>query len=54
MTTKGTARFQAASASGKPVLMRVDMDAGHGVGSSTRQRQVESADIYAFLEEYLP
>jgi prolyl oligopeptidase PreP (S9A serine peptidase family) len=34
--------------------MRVDMDAGHGVGSSTRQREVEAADVYAFLEEYLP
>ncbi|APV49393.1 hypothetical protein BWI17_06680 [Betaproteobacteria bacterium GR16-43] len=54
MTTKSTARFQAATASGKPVLMRVDMDAGHGVGSSARQRQVEAADVYAFLEEFLP
>lgn len=53
MTTKGGARFQAATASGKPVLLRVDMDAGHGVGSSTQQRQLESADIYAFLEEHL-
>jgi prolyl oligopeptidase len=53
MTTKATARFQAASASGKPVYARVDMDAGHGIGSSTAQRDLETADIYAFLEESL-
>jgi prolyl oligopeptidase len=52
-TTKAAARFQAASASGKPVLMRVEMDAGHGIGSSTTQREQENADIFAFLEEYL-
>ena len=53
MTTKATARFQAASASGKQVYARVDMDAGHGIGSSTTQRDLETADIYAFLEESL-
>src|SRR6185312_2714714 len=31
---KMAARLQAASASGKPVLLRVDYDAGHGIGST--------------------
>ncbi len=30
---KMTARLQAATSSGKPVLLRVDYDAGHGLGS---------------------
>jgi prolyl oligopeptidase len=31
-----------------PVLMRVDFDAGHGVGSTRQQRDAEAADEYAF------
>jgi prolyl oligopeptidase len=49
---KTAARFAAASASvkgGKPVLLRLDYDAGHGVGSSKLQRQRETADTFAFL-----
>src|SRR6185436_13311811 len=34
---KMTARLQAATASGNPVLLRVDYDAGHGLGSDKRQ-----------------
>ena len=49
MSTKTGARLQAASSSGKPVLMRLDWDAGHGVGSTKRQRLEERADVYAFL-----
>src|SRR5207248_7206677 len=33
MTAKMAARLQASTASGKPVLVRIDVDAGHGVGS---------------------
>ena len=43
------ARLQAASASGKPVLLRIDYDAGHGLGSSVGQHVAQQADTYAFL-----
>ena len=33
----------------KPVLLRLDYDAGHGVGSTRNQRNAELADIYSFL-----
>ncbi len=45
---KFAARLQAANASGKPVLLRVDFDAGHGIGSTRRQRDELLADIFAF------
>jgi len=46
---KMTARLQAASSSGKPILLRVDYDAGHGVGSTRAQQDREAVDTYAFL-----
>jgi prolyl oligopeptidase len=46
---KMTARLQAASTSGKPILLRVDYDAGHGIGSTRAQQDREAADTYAFL-----
>jgi prolyl oligopeptidase len=46
---KMTARLQAASSSGKPILLRVDFDAGHGIGSTRAQQDREAADTYAFL-----
>jgi prolyl oligopeptidase len=48
-SAKATARLQAASTSGKPVLLRLDMQAGHGIGSTVNQRNALSADIYSFL-----
>jgi prolyl oligopeptidase len=48
-SAKATARFQAASKSGKPVLFRVDYHAGHGIGSTKRQRQEEMADVWSFF-----
>ncbi len=48
-SAKMTARLQAASASRKPVLFRVDYSAGHGIGSTREQYLRESADTYAFL-----
>ncbi|MFL6662287.1 MAG: prolyl oligopeptidase family serine peptidase [Rhizobacter sp.] len=48
-STKTAARLMAASTSGKPVLLRLDYDAGHGVGSTKRQRFQETADMFAFL-----
>ena len=47
--TKMTARLQAATASDNPVLLRVDTDAGHGIGSTRMQRDIETADIIAFI-----
>jgi prolyl oligopeptidase len=46
---KMTARLQAATSSGKPILLRVDYDAGHGIGSTRTQQDREAADTYAFL-----
>lgn len=46
---KMTARLQAASSSGRPILLRVDFDAGHGIGSTRAQQDREAADTYAFL-----
>jgi prolyl oligopeptidase len=46
---KFSARLQAATASGKPVILRVETDAGHGLGSTRKQRDDESADTYAFI-----
>jgi prolyl oligopeptidase len=46
---KMTASLQAATTSGKPILLRVDFDAGHGIGSTRAQGDREAADTYAFL-----
>jgi len=46
---KMTARLQAATSSGKPVLLRVDYDAGHGIGSTRSQHDIEFADEMSFL-----
>jgi prolyl oligopeptidase len=46
---KMAARLQAATSSGKPILLRVDYDAGHGIGSTRSQQDREAADTYAFL-----
>jgi prolyl oligopeptidase len=43
------ARLQAASSSRNPILLRVDFDAGHGIGSTRSQQDREAADTYAFL-----
>ncbi|HUZ11610.1 MAG TPA: prolyl oligopeptidase family serine peptidase [Caulobacteraceae bacterium] len=47
--TKMTARLQAATASANPVILRVQTDAGHGIGSTLLQRDRETADILAFI-----
>jgi prolyl oligopeptidase len=46
---KMAARLQQATASGKPVLLRVDFQAGHGLGSTRAQRDEEYADFFAFI-----
>ncbi len=46
---KMAARLQAATSSGKPILLRVDYDAGHGLGSTKSQVEAELTDQFAFL-----
>lgn len=46
---KMAARLEAATSSGKPILLRVDYEAGHGFGSTKTQRQEELADELSFL-----
>jgi prolyl oligopeptidase len=46
---KAAARLQAATKSDRPVLLRLDMQAGHGVGSTLTQRQAQTADVQSFL-----
>jgi len=46
---KMTAWLQAATSSGLPILYRTSATAGHGMGSSLKDRVAELADIYAFL-----
>jgi prolyl oligopeptidase len=50
---KMAARLQAANPSGRPVLLRIGMDTGHGIGTSLSTRVEEAADIYAFLMHQL-
>jgi prolyl oligopeptidase len=45
---KMAARVQAATSSGRPVLLRIDYDAGHGFGSSVLQRVNLLADEWSF------
>jgi prolyl oligopeptidase len=44
---KMAAALQHATASGKPILLRVDFDAGHGLGSTRAQADAEFADLFA-------
>ena len=46
---KMAARLQAANPRGRPVLLLVDFDAGHGIGSTKSQRDLETADEMAFF-----
>ena len=46
---KMTARLQAATAPGGPVLLRTSASSGHGLGTSLSERIEEAVDVYAFL-----
>jgi len=46
---KMTARLQAASASGHPVLLRFETKAGHGIGAPLQKVVNEYADYLAFV-----
>jgi prolyl oligopeptidase len=46
---KMTARLQAASSSGRPILLRASADVGHGIGSPLAAVIDEATDSYAFI-----
>jgi len=48
-SAKFASRLAGASTSGKPVLMRLEYDSGHGQGSTRTQSQERSTDIWSFL-----
>ena len=48
-SSKFYARLSAAQAGDRPVLMRVDYEAGHGSGASREQAEQRQADAWAFL-----
>ena len=48
-SAKATARLQQATSSGKPVLLRLDAQAGHGIGSTAEQAHAMRADEWAFM-----
>jgi prolyl oligopeptidase len=48
-SAKAAARLQAASSSGRPILLRTNSQAGHGMGSTAKQASSKLADIYSFL-----
>jgi prolyl oligopeptidase len=50
---KFTAAMQAAQASDKPVLIRIDVKAGHGAGKPTTKVIEEWADLWGFLVKNL-
>ena len=47
--TKMAARLQAANGSKNPILLRIETDAGHGIGSTRGQVDRETGDILAFM-----
>lgn len=48
-SVKMAARLLAASSSGKPVLLDIDFDSGHGIGNTKAQIQRQTTDVYSFL-----
>jgi len=50
---KMTARLQAASSSGRPILLRTSASAGHGMGTALHERIAEETDVYSFLFDQL-
>jgi len=50
---KMVARLQAATGSGRPVLLSINEHAGHGIGSALSIRAGQMADIQAFLFDQL-
>jgi prolyl oligopeptidase len=49
MSAKAAARFQADTTSGKPVLLDIDYESGHGIGSTRAQQIRRMTDILSFI-----
>ncbi len=50
---KMTARLQAATGSGHPILLRTSSNAGHGIGTAVDEQIEEEADVLSFLFDQL-
>jgi prolyl oligopeptidase len=50
---KMTARLQAASGPDHPIFFRSSATAGHGIGTSLKERISQQADVYSFLFDQL-
>ena len=50
---KMTARLQAATSSGRRILLRTTSSAGHGIGTALDEEIEQSADFYSFLLDQL-
>ncbi|HEY2629752.1 MAG TPA: prolyl oligopeptidase family serine peptidase [Usitatibacter sp.] len=50
---KMAARLQAANPDGRPILLRISADTGHGIGTSLDKRAAEDADGLAFFMSQL-
>ena len=50
---KMTARLQAATGSGLPILLRLSSGSGHGMGTALTERIAQKADVFAFLFDQL-
>jgi prolyl oligopeptidase len=50
---KMVARLQAATGSGRPVLLRTSAGSGHGLGTALSERVEQEVDVYAFLFDQL-
>lgn len=53
-TGKFAARLRAADSGGRPIWIRTDANAGHGLQASLGAEAAQYADIYAFLDAQLP
>ena len=50
---KMTARLQAATNSGHPILLRTSSSAGHGIGTAVDDQIEEESDVLGFLFDQL-
>jgi len=50
---KMTARLQATTSSGLPILLRLSSGSGHGMGTALTERIAQKADVFAFLFDQL-
>ena len=48
-----TARLQAGTASGHPVIVRLSASSGHGMGTGLTEKIAQQADVFAFLFDQL-